>query len=275
MRTRLARFRYSEEDRDEMRNLFYSRILSGHISNIEELQQRLRRYFEMHLESLEESENEEEEPISQNKNFMKEKEVNFRNYPFYINWKKLEANESGYYRVFEKYGYFGVASYSAFKEIYENLTVNNMMHSLASVVSEYLFNKEKTESVKKVIKTFFEKIPDLDKLYELIQNKILLIKEVPLIILVLKIYEIYFLLNDKKKEIGILLKYMYMIGNYLNDEEYKEIYDKNFKGKIGKIFKEVVNLNGKEYELSKTRKKFFAHIKYIYEKINKNNENNN
>ena len=243
-------------ERDNMRRLFYNRIFSGHISNIEELQQRLRRYVEINLENQEDAYEEETQP---NPNFMLEKEINYKLYPLYINWKKLEANESGYYYVFAKYGYFGVAVYSIFEEMYPDLNESNVFHSLASVVSEYLFCKEKSENVKKFIHMFFEKIPDLEKIYEIIQKKILLIKEVPVILLILKIYEIYFLLNDNKKEMGNLLKNMYLITSYLTEEEYNKIYNKNYKGKISKIFQKVVDSNGKEYELPKSKQKLISH----------------
>ena len=47
---------------------------------------------------------------------MEEKFMNFRLYPFYINWKKIEANDPGYYRVLVHYGYFGAAIFSSFSK---------------------------------------------------------------------------------------------------------------------------------------------------------------
>lgn len=86
------------------------------ISNIEELQFRLRRYFRRHIEECEdEAIIEEENNANTNPNFMKEQDMNFRLYPFYINWKKLEANEPSYYRTFIHFGYFGASVYSSFK----------------------------------------------------------------------------------------------------------------------------------------------------------------
>ena len=49
---------------------------------------------------------------------MQEKYMDFRLYPFYINWKKIEANDSGYYRILVHDGLFGTAIFSAFKEKY-------------------------------------------------------------------------------------------------------------------------------------------------------------
>ena len=257
------------EDNDT-RELFYSRIFRGNISNMEELQRRLRSYLERHFENHEDSDDELE--TNTNPNFMQEKDIDYRLYPIYINWKKIEANEQGYYKVFSRFGYFGVAIYSEFKEIYPNLNVNNMLFSLASVVSEYLFSKEiENENVQKVIKNYFEKIPDLEKISELLKKKVLLLKELPIIFLVLKIYEIYFLKNQKYGELKKVLHCMYLFGNYITDEEFKDMYNKNFKGKINKIFK-TVSSNGKVYKLQKTKQKLLVHIKKIF---NKNKDNLN
>ena len=185
--------------------------------------------------------------------------------------EKIEANESGYYRIFVHFGYFGVAVYSSFKEKYPSLDVNNILYVLASFVSEYLLSKDnESEQSQKLIKEYFEKMPKLDNLCELIQKKIIMLKEVPMILLVLKIYEIHFLLQKKNEEIEKILKNEYLLGSYLDENEYKNIYKTHFKGKISKSFKKVVETNGKDYELPKTKTKFLNHIKSIYKKIKQN-----
>ena len=103
---------------------------------------------------------------------MQEKYMDFRLYPFYINWKKIEANDSGYYRILVHDGLFGTAIFSAFKEKYMRYEIgwNNILYILAGFISEYLLKDEnsKTEAVKKTINDFFVKMPNLDKLCELI-----------------------------------------------------------------------------------------------------------
>ena len=94
-------------------------------------------------------------------------------------------------------------------------------------------------------------------------------KEVPMILLVLKIYEIYYILHKKNEELEAVLKNEYLLVSYLNDNEYKEIYQSHYKGKISQSFKKVVEKHGKEYELAKTKAKFVNHIKLIYKKIKK------
>ena len=241
------------------------------ISNIEELQFRLRRYFRRHIEECEdEAIIEEENNANTNPNFMKEQDMNFRLYPFYINWKKLEANEPSYYRTFIHFGYFGASVYSSFKEKYPNLSLDNILFVLSSFISEYLLsNDNKDEASQKVIKDYFEKIPNLDDMCELIQKKIIMLKEVPMILLVLKIYEINYMIQKNNVELEKVLKAEYLLGTYLTDEEYNDI-NKHYKGKINKLFKKLVEENGKEYKLPKTKEQYFNHIKYVYKKKIKN-----
>ena len=144
--------------------------------------------------------------------------MHFRLYPFYINWKKIEANDPGYYRVLVHYGYFGAAIFSSFKEKYSSLDVNNILYVLAGFIAEYLLKSEndKTDLVKKTIKDFFEKMPNLDELCELIEKKIIMMKEVPMIILILKIYEIDFILKKSKENLEKIYKSEYLILSYQN-----------------------------------------------------------
>ena len=238
------------------------------ISNIEELQFRLRHYFRRHIEECEdEAVIDEENASNSNPNFMKEKDINFRLYPFYINWKKLEANELGYYRSFIHFGYFGASIYSLFKEKMPTLSINNILYILSTFISENLLSKENKEEK---IKEFFEKIPNLDDICELIKKKIIMMKEVPMILLILKIYEINFIIKKNNVELEKVLKSEYLLGSYLTNEEYNDMNKNHFKGKINKLFKKLVEENGKEYELPKTRVKLFNHIKYVYKKIIKN-----
>jgi hypothetical protein len=244
-------------------NILYNRLVLGRTA--EELQFQIRRLFLRHIE---EREDERVKEDNSNPNFMVEKDMNFRLYPFYINWKKIEANESGYYRIFLHFGYFGASIFSSFKEKYPSLDVNNVLYVLTSFISEDLLTPEReSEANQKLIKEFFEKMPKLDSLCELIQKKIIMIKEVPVIILVLKIYEIHYLLLKEYKEVEKVLKSEYLLATYLEDNEYKEIYQAHYKGKISKAFKKIVETNGKEYELAKTKPKYFNNIKIIYKKI--------
>ena len=249
--------------------ILFNRIISNRLRDIEELRLPFRSFFQRYIDERE------DEPFKQektNQNFMEEKNMNFRLYPFYINWKKIEANEPGYYRILVHYGYFGAAVFSSFKDKYPSLDVNNVLYVLAGFISKYLLKEEKnqTDNEKKTIKDFFERMPNLDKIYELIEKRIIMMKEVPVMILILKIYEINYILKQEDANIEKILKYEYMLMSYLNDDEYKDIYNTNFKGKVCKIFKKIVDVNGKNYMLPKSRINYINHIKSIYNNIKKN-----
>ena len=239
--------------------------LRGNRLALEELQYHLNRLILRHIEENEEEQIKEDDS---NPNFMLEKDMNFRLYPFYINWKKIEENESGYYQIFVHFGYFGVSVYSSFKEKYPSLKVDNILFVLTSFIDEYLLNKDnKTEASQKLIEEFFEKMPKLAKLCNLIQKKIIMKKEFPMILLVLKIYEIYYILQKNNEELEKILKNEYLLVTYLNENEYKEIYQSYYKSKISKTFKKIVEKHGKDYDLAKTKVKLINHIKSIYKKI--------
>ena len=86
------------------------------LSNLEEINRGYNYYVQRRFENSEDlALIEAEDTINKNPNFMKGKDVNFRLYPFYINWKLLEENEKGYFRIFVHFGYFGASIYSLFK----------------------------------------------------------------------------------------------------------------------------------------------------------------
>ena len=254
---------------------FINQLLFNPLSGLEEFTIPIHRLFIRYMNEREDEEYQEE--ISENPNFMQEKNMNFRLYPFYINWKKIEHNEEGYYRVFFRYGYLGAATFSNFKEKYPSLDFKNILFILAEFVSEHLCKKNENnnnnsnEDTGKKIKEFFEKLPNLKGIFELIEKKIIMMKEVPLFILILKIYEINCIINNDNEEIIDILKYEYLLLSYLTDEEYKKIYINHFKGKVSKIFKKLSDTNGKNYLLPKTKMKYINHIKSVYKSNNKAN----
>ena len=265
------------------REILISRLLLNPFSDLEDFHFPIRRLFMRYVEEREDEEYKEE--TSENPNFMQETNMKFRLYPLYINWKKIEHNEQGYYRVFLRYGYFGSAIFSSFKDKYPSLDAKNLFSVLAEFVSENFFKKNINNSLHdnendnmneeedKKVREFFNKLPKINDLINLIENKIIMMKEVSLLILILKIYEIYYIINKYNNVIINVLKYEYLLLSYLSDEEYKDIYNNHFKGKISKIFKKISETNGKNYILPKTKLKFVNHIKSIY-KSNNNKTNN-
>ena len=249
--------------------VIFAHILTNHLQNLEEFRSPFRSFFQRYIDEREDEQYKEEKT---NDNFMQEKYMDFRLYPFYIDWKKIEENKPGYYRILVHFGYFGAAVFSSFKEKYQRLDVENIIYILAGFISEYLLKKEedKTEALKKTIIDFFERMPNLDKICELIEKKVIMMKEVPLLIIILKIYEIDFILKKSNDNIEKVLKYEYLLLTYLDDEEYKEIYNSNFKGKVSKIFKKIVEEHGKNFVLAKSKMKFINNIRAIYKTIKQN-----
>ena len=239
------------------------------LSNLEEINRGYNYYVQRRFENSEDlALIEAEDTINKNPNFMKGKDVNFRLYPFYINWKLLEENEKGYFRIFVHFGYFGAAIYSLFKEKYPILNIKNILFILSNFIPDFLLkNTKKDPSIKEDIKFFFDKMPNIDSLYQIIKGKIILFKEISLFLIVLKIYEIYFISIKNKTEMEKVLKSEFLLANYLTDEEYENIYKEHFKGRVNRIFKKLAEIKGKEYQLVKTKSELISQIKYIYKKF--------
>ena len=97
-------------------------------------------------------------------------------------------------------------------------------------------------------------------------------KEVPMYLMILKIYEIYMIYN-KDKNINEHLKYEYMFIKYLTEEEYNQIFTEHFSGKVNHVFKSIARAFGKKYEFPISKDQYINHLKYIYQSINNTNDN--
>ena len=248
--------------------LSYLDIESFSQNRAEEIRTEIIRFIRMHwIDNEEESAKE----TNNNPNFMQEKDMKYNLYPFYINWKKIEERKNSFYDTFAHLGYFGAAVFSNFKteECPINLTYKNIIFTFSTLCYEFLTNTKDKEKATKDAEEFMNKLPNLDKIYNLIKKKIIMFKEVPIYIIIMKIYEIYFLYNVDEKKIIELLKYQYLFISYIKDEEYKEIFKKYFSEKVRKIFEKMVETLGKQFELPSTKKRYLNHIKYIYQSLSK------
>ena len=245
---------------------FYSRILSSQFTDIEELQLRLRSYFQRRLE---ECDNEIIPETNMNPNFLHEKDMKFDLYPLYINWKKLEKNENEYFFSLSKFGYFGASIYSNFKPNYPGLELKNIFFIFASFIYEFLNNKN---DIQKKVKEFLTQLPDLKIIFSFIKKKIIMFKEVPMILIVLKMYEIYYIKNKNKEVINEIIKYLFILINYLSNEEYNEIFSENFSGKVNNIFKNISKTYGKIYALPSSKVDFINHLKFVFQSFNNDNK---
>ena len=167
---------------------------------------------------------------SDNENFIKEKNIKFDLYPLYINWKKIETKKypNEYFNIFKLFGYFGEAIFEILKESIpksdDYYTNKNFLIELIKLYQKDL-TKEEIEQNK-----FYKKLLDIfDDVISLVKNKIVIFKEIPIFLTVLKLYQLlYSLLKDKKNCIESL-KYQFIILNYLKSDEYDLLYDKYLK----------------------------------------------
>ena len=251
------------------------------IRNINSIRNEIIRLMRMQYIDHEE---ESSQVINNNPNFMKEENMKYNLYPLYINWKKIEERKNEYYDVFSHFGYFGAAFFSSFKNVESsiNLTYKNLIETFSTICSDFLLNSKDKEKDSEDAKEFMKYMPDINIIYSLIKTKVVMYKEIPIYIIALKIYEIYFLFNEDEKNIIELMKYQYLLISYLKDSEYKKLFEKYFGEKIKNIFDKIIDKLGKKYELPNSKKKYINHIKYIYQSLSKKakdddikNENNN
>jgi len=257
----------SEDNNEpEFNNLHISRSQT----NLLRVRYELARYYQRHIEECEDQIVPE---TNNNPNFMHEKDMKYNLYPLYINWKKVEANKYNYFDMFVHFGYFGAAVYSSLDDVYSNITNKNIIYVFSTFCYFFLVNENENEEQDKNDKDLvllISKLPEKKQMYNLIKKKVMMFKEMPIYLIVLKIYEIYYLFNDQMDELVELLKYEFRIISYITDDEYNEIFQNSFKGDVSSIFKKLVKLIGKQLELPNTRNKYLNHIKYIYQLINKN-----
>jgi len=200
---------------------------------------------------------------SNNENFIKEKDIKFNLYPLFINWKKIESKslENNYFKIFKLFGYFGEAIYEILRETLPKVD-NNDYYTYKNFLNE-LSKLYKKELKKEEIETnnFYKKIISVNEdVVSLVKNKIIIFKEIPIFLIIFKIYQsIYISLNDKKNSIDSL-KYQFIILSYIKNDEYDIIYNKYLKKfKIGRYLGlNIFQRNKDEYikQIKKDYKKF-------------------
>ena len=200
---------------------------------------------------------------SNNENFIKEKDIKFNLYPLFINWKKIESKsiENDYFKIFKLFGYFGEAIYEILRESLPKVD-NNDYYTYKNFINELnkLYKKEyKKEEIEK--NNFYKKIMSINEdVISLVRNKIIIFKEIPIFLIIFKIYQsIYISLKDKKNIIESL-KYQFIILSYMKTDEYDIIYNKYLKRfKIGRYLGlNIFQRNKEEYikQIKKDYKKF-------------------
>ena len=208
---------------------------------------------------------------SNNDNFIKEKNIKYTLYPLYINWKKIESNSVNnvYYNIFKLFGYFGVAIFNILTESNYNdeefgQSSDNFLYDLNFFYLRYYDKIEENKFFKKIISIY-------DEVISLIKNKIIIFKEITIFLIVMRLYEKYFINKKNDNKILEVLKYEYIIISSINDEEYKQIYNKYFKKLNIGCYDDFLFLGIKNL-LPKSKKNYINNLRRIYKKANKNKD---
>ena len=201
---------------------------------------------------------------SNNKNFMKEKNIKYNLYPLYINWKKIETKESNnnHFKIYKLYGYFGSAIYSILEEVNKDCEDKfNYKNFIFELSNTYL--KEYDVSA---IDKFYDKLINIyEEVINLIKNKIIIFKEISVFLIIMRLFENYFTITNNNDKLFEVLKYQYMIISYITENEYNKIYNK--------YYQRYNNINiFSRRSFPNNKKSFIKRIKDIYKKIKKDNK---
>ena len=202
---------------------------------------------------------------SNNNNFMQEKNIKYNLYPLYINWKEIEKEKENnvYYDIFKLFGYFGEAIFLLLKEtfhMYDNYY--NYKNFLKELYSFYTDNYDELTIVND---KFFKKIINIyDDVISLIKNKIIIFKEITVFLIIMRLYELYFIKTNANDKVLEVLKYQYIILSNIKDDEYNKIYKKYFK-KLNYQF--MTNWISKKMKIPKDKKSYINNLRSIYKKI--------
>ena len=210
----------------------------------------------------------EKEMQSENENFIQEKNIKYSLYPLYINWKKIESKNLDniiHYNIFKLFGYFGAAIFNILVEssIYDldYFSYKNFLFELNSFYIKYFSESQIKNS------NFFKKIINIyDDVISLIKNKIIIFKEISVFIIVMKLYQTYFSKIKDNKKLFEVIKYQYIIISYLKEDEYKLIFNKYLK-KLNR--KTSFDIFFSKHIYPKNKKKFINNLKIFYKNINK------
>ena len=212
---------------------------------------------------------------SNNENFMQEKNVKYSLYPLYINWKKIEikSDNNVYFNIFKLFGYFGEAIFNILKETTKDENYYNHKNFLKELNSFYIKYKiksqiEENEFIKKLINIYEDVI-------SLIKNKIMIFKEITVFLIIMRIYEIYYLKYKDNNKVLEIIKYQYKILSYLKEEEYKKIYNRYYKklncpidDEYGEEDEDLYFFSKYICKFPKSKKDYINYIRNIFKKIN-------
>jgi hypothetical protein len=213
---------------------------------------------------------------SNNEYFTNENNIKYNLYPLYINWKKIESKSlnNSYYNVFKLFGYFGEAIFNIIKEA-NNENKDHYTHR--NFLSELNLYNEKNYSTAEIKENrFFKRLVSIyDDVISLIKNNLIIYKEITVYLIVMRLYEKYFLTIDDTTNALEVLKMEFKIISNMKDNDYKKIYNVYYK-KVNRDDSHHFWMDDRKNKLPKSKERYINYIKIIYKKLNiKNKDQSN
>ena len=187
--------------------------------------------------------------------------IDFRDYPLNIDWAEIENYEENNYNIFVKYGYFGMAILTSLIKV-DNLTINydDFFYSILSFYNDCI-KKKKIDD----LNNFYNHLPKLEKIKEIIFAKKIHKKEFIPVKIILDIYENY-LLQDNfnfiiNQDIILFLEISeFFYKRITSDEDTLDMYNTLTKDmeKTSNIMLEMKCI------IARKRKIYLSHLKIIY-----------
>lgn len=213
---------------------------------------------------------------SNNECFAKENNIKYNLYPLYINWKKIESKSlnNSYYNVFKLFGFFGEAIFNIIKEANDE---DKDYYNHRNFLSELNFYNTKNYSMEEIKENrFFKRLINIyDDVISLIKNNLILYKEISVYLIVMRLYENYFLKIDDTTNALEVLKMQFKIISNMKDNDYKKIYNAYYK-KVNRDDSNDIWRHDRKSKLPKSKENYINYIKIAYKKLNiKNKEQQN
>lgn len=213
---------------------------------------------------------------SNNECFANENNIKYNLYPLYINWKKIESKSlnNSYYNVFKLFGFFGEAIFNIIKEANDE---DNDYYNHRNFLSELNFYNTKNYSKEEIKENrFFKRLISIyDDVISLIKNNLILYKEISVYLIVMRLYENYFLTIDDTTNALEELKMQFKIISNMKDNDYKKIYNAYYK-KVNRDDSNDIWRHDRKSKLPKNKESYINYIKIAYKKLNiKNKEPQN
>ena len=213
---------------------------------------------------------------SNNECFANENNIKYNLYPLYINWKKIESKSlnNSYYNVFKLFGFFGEAIFNIIKEANDE---DKDYYNHRNFLSELNFYNTKNYSMKEIKENrFFKRLISIyDDVISLIKNNLILYKEISVYLIVMRLYENYFLTIDDTTNALEVLKMQFKIISNMKDNDYKKIYNAYYK-KVNRDDSNDIWRHDRKSKLPKSKESYINYIKIVYKKLNiKNKEPQN